>query len=101
MFEDRQQRKREDAMGEAAAETTTDPWIMAAGASVLLSWYNYFIKGNKEMGLFVGLWPPTFLAFASYFNQTRMKDMMNYATSGGMTDSRGIRDSIDEMMGRR
>lgn len=56
---------------------------MASAASVLLSWYFFFMRGDKLRGLFVGLWPPTFLAFASYFEQTRMSDMMRDATGSG------------------
>lgn len=50
---------------------------------MLLSWYVYFVKGDKLSGLFVGLWPPTFMAFASYFEQTRMRGMVERATGGG------------------
>ena len=72
------QRQTEEAM-EATQQTTTDPAIMAAVGSVALSWYFFFARGNREMGLFVGLWPPTILAFASYFKQTRMSTMMDRA----------------------
>ena len=61
---------------EAATETGTDPAVIAAAASVFLAWYEYFVAGNKAMGLFVGLWPPTIFAFASYFNETRMADQL-------------------------
>lgn len=61
---------------EAATETGTDPAVIAAAASVFLAWYEYFVADNKAMGLFVGLWPPTIFAFASYFRQTRMADKL-------------------------
>jgi hypothetical protein len=38
---------------------------MAAVGSVLLSWYQFYVRGNKEHGLFIGLWPPTLLAFSN------------------------------------
>ena len=66
----------EEQAATATAETGTDPAVMAAGASVMLSWYYYFVRGDREMGLFVGLWPPTILAFSSYFTQTRMRDKL-------------------------
>ena len=74
---------------EATAETGTDPAVIASAASVVLSWYYFFIQGDRETGLFVGLWPPTIMAFASYFNQTRMADRLQRATgsSGGITES--------------
>lgn len=50
-----------------------DPIATAAAASVVLSWYLFYIKGNKEHGTFVGLWAPTLLAGASYLQQ---KDLM-------------------------
>lgn len=68
--------ENEEEAAQATAETGTDPAVIAAGASVLLSWHQFFLRGNREFGLFVGLWPPTILAFASYFNQTRMSDQL-------------------------
>lgn len=61
---------------ETATETGSDPAVIAAAASVMLSWYEYFVADNKALGLFVGLWAPTIFAFASYFNQTRMADRL-------------------------
>ncbi|MWV63461.1 hypothetical protein GRS48_01260 [Halorubrum sp. JWXQ-INN 858] len=46
-------------------EPGVDPIILAAIASVALSWYQFYVRGNKKYGLFVGLWPPTLLAFSS------------------------------------
>lgn len=67
---------------EATKRTAIDPIVMASGASVLLSWYYFFARGDAEKGLFVGLWPPTLIAFASYFRQTRMHEMMERQSSG-------------------
>ncbi|GAA0251465.1 hypothetical protein GCM10009000_079840 [Halobacterium noricense] len=80
---------------EAAEESTRDVAILASGASVLLAWHQYFLRGNKERGLFIGLWPPTILAFASYFNQKRMEQRLE-----SMKPS-SIIDSIDQMFGSR
>lgn len=46
-----------------------DPVAFVAAASVLYSWYNFYMKGNKQKGIFVGLWAPTLLAGASYLQQ--------------------------------
>lgn len=89
MASQRQQRK---AM-EATAETGTDPAVIASAASVVLSWYYFFVRGNRELGLFVGLWPPTIMAFASYFNQTRMASMLRRATGRS-----GITESVQRMV---
>lgn len=74
-----QQSDGREEVAEATAILGTDPAVLAAGASVLLSWHLYFMKGNRALGLFVGLWPPTILAFASYFSQTEMSDVINEA----------------------
>jgi hypothetical protein len=42
---------------------------VAAVGSVLLSWYKFYIQGDEEGGIFVGLWAPTLLAAASYLQQ--------------------------------
>lgn len=89
MFE---QTDQDEAMT-AAEETGTDPAIAAAASSVLLSWYYFFLRGDREMGLFVGLWPPTILAFASYFNQTRMSSMLKKASNRG-----GVRESVEKIV---
>lgn len=59
---------------DASKRTALDPMVLAAGASVLLSWAVFYGKGDKQQGLFIGLWPPTLLAFASYFRQNEMKE---------------------------
>ena len=88
----RSQRSQREAM-RAAERTTMDPAVMVSAGSVLLAWYQYFLRGNKEMGLFVGLWPPTILAFASYFEQTRMSDALDRAMGKS-----GIVESIERMV---
>ena len=80
---------------QAAEQTGMDPAVVASAASVALSWYFFFVKGDKLRGLFVGLWPPTFLAFASYFEQTRMSDMVEHATGGS---SSGVVKSIERVV---
>lgn len=67
---------------EASKRTAIDPIVFLSGASVLLSWFYFYGKGEPEKGLFVGLWPPTLLAFASYFRLTRMHAMMEEQSTG-------------------
>jgi hypothetical protein len=57
--------KEKEKAKEVGRRTGRDPIVIAAGASVLLAWYQYYIRGNKEHGLFIGLWPPTMLAFSN------------------------------------
>jgi hypothetical protein len=80
---------------EAAQKSTTDLAILASAASVALSWYQFFGRGNKMQGIFVGLWPPTILAFASYFKQKQMEQKLS-----SLGPSR-IRNSIEQMLGSR
>lgn len=77
MMSERQEKMMEQPEQKAAGESTQDPIVLTALASVGLSWYQFFIKGNRTQGIFIGLWPPTLLAFASYFNQKRMEKRMN------------------------
>lgn len=85
----------EQATVEATQGSATDPLVLAAAGSVLLSQYQFFVRGNKMQGIFIGLWPPTFLAFASYFNQIRMEEkMMSMRPSNLM-------NSIEKMLSSR
>lgn len=78
---------------QAAGQTSMDPAVMVSAGAVILSWYQFFLRGNERMGLFVGLWPPTILAFASYFEQTRMSDTLDRAMGRS-----GIVESIERMV---
>lgn len=71
----RQQRRggKSDETEEATEMTMTDPVIMASVASIVASQFLFFMKGDRELGIFVGLWPPTFMALASYFRQAEMR----------------------------
>lgn len=90
------QEQTDEAMA-AAGETGTDPAVIAAAGSVVLSWYFFFARGDKERGLFVGLWPPTILAFASYFNQTHMRDHLDQA----MGREQGVRGTVERIIGNQ
>jgi hypothetical protein len=56
--------------------------VVAAGMSVLYSWYVFYLRGNQRRGIFIGLWPPTILAFASYLEQTDMVEEIQEETQG-------------------
>lgn len=62
-----------EQMVEKMPMSAGDPIATAAAGSVLYSWYKFYVKGDKEGGIFVGLWAPTLLAGASYLQQ---KDLM-------------------------
>lgn len=59
----------------------SDPVVAAAGASVLFSWYQYHVRGNKHYGLFTGLWAPTLLAFASYVQDADVRQAVDEFSS--------------------
>ena len=83
---------------EVASEAGTEamgPAVLASAASVGLSLYYYFVMGERERGIFVGLWPPTILAFASYFNQRQIDRKLSMLTEPG----RSLRQAIDSVMG--
>jgi len=54
---------------ESTPMSVSDPIATAAAASVLYSWYQYYLKGNKQYAIFTGLWAPTLLSAASYLQQ--------------------------------
>ncbi len=59
------QQSEKEAAKEVGQRTGRDPVLIAAFGSILLAWYQYYVRGNKEHGLFIGLWPPTLLAFSN------------------------------------
>ncbi|ARS91542.1 hypothetical protein [Natrarchaeobaculum aegyptiacum] len=96
----KQQLAEQEVSGQAAEDVTQQamgPAFLAAAASVGLAWYYFFLRGDRERGLFVGLWPPTILAFASYFNQRKMRQQLESITQPGTT----LKNAIDSMMGNR
>lgn len=96
----RQQLAEREVSGQAAEEVgeqALGPAFLASAASVGLAWYYFFLKGDRERGLFVGLWPPSILAFAIYFNQRKMRAQLETLTQPGTT----LKNAIDSMMGNR
>jgi len=82
--------------GEQQPETRgADLALIASAASVLLAWHQFYLKGNKTRGLFIGLWPPTILAFSSYLNQRAILDKLDQSLLG----SAGGLDSIRRLLG--
>lgn len=71
MFQQKEERAKEEAekVVESTPMSAGDPIATAAAASVLYAWYKFYIKSDKESGIFVGLWAPTLLAAAGYLQQ--------------------------------
>lgn len=51
-----------------------DPIALAAMGSVLLAWFQFYVRKNRTHGLFIGLWAPTLLAMASYVDRRANED---------------------------
>ena len=88
------EREMSGEMGDDMETQAMGPAVLASAASVGLSWYYFFLRGDRERGLFVGLWPPTILAFASYFNQRKMRNQLNTLTKPASS----IKNTIESMM---
>lgn len=65
--------------------TGGDLSVLAAGAAVLLSWYVFYARGDRHQGLFIALWPPTILGFASYLKQKSMEERLEQSMLAGST----------------
>ncbi len=51
--------------------------MIASIGSVALALYFYYVRGDKQRGQFVGLWPTTILAVASYFKLEEIKQKLD------------------------
>ena len=92
-----QEREISEETAKAVGEQALGPAFLAAAASVGLSWYYFFVRNDRERGLFVGLWPPTILAFASYFNQRQMRQQIETITRPGSM----LKETFESVMGNR
>lgn len=70
------------ATDEATAELADDvesslgPAALASIGSVGLALYYYYVKGDKQRGQFVGLWPATILGLAVYLKVSEIKSLL-------------------------
>jgi len=67
--DDSNAKEKIDEVADSTPMSAGDPVAIAAVASVLFAWYNFYVRGEKQTGIFVGLWAPTMLAAASYLQQ--------------------------------
>jgi hypothetical protein len=74
----------EEATGTVADEIDESgmgPAAMAAIGSVALALYYYYVRGEKQRGQFVGLWPATILGLAAYLKLDEIKQLLTEAES--------------------
>jgi hypothetical protein len=62
----------ESTLADEVESSGLGPAALSAIGSVALALYYYYIKGDKQRGQFIGLWPATILAMASYLKISRM-----------------------------
>jgi hypothetical protein len=62
----------ESTLADEVESSGLGPAALSAIGSVALALYYYYIKGEKQRGQFIGLWPATILAMASYLKISRM-----------------------------
>ncbi|WP_123619288.1 hypothetical protein [Halorubrum sp. CSM-61] len=53
------------------------PAALASLGSVGLALYFYYVRGDKQRGQFVGLWPSTILALATYLRLEQIKQTLD------------------------
>jgi hypothetical protein len=57
-------------------ESGIGPAVMAAVGSVALALYYYYVRGEKQRGQFVGLWPATILGLAIYLKLEEIRQLV-------------------------
>jgi hypothetical protein len=70
----------EAATSKTVAGIETDnlgPAALASMGSVVLALYFYYVRGDKQRGQFVGLWPSTILALATYLRLEQIKQTLD------------------------
>jgi hypothetical protein len=50
--------------------------VVASVASVALALYFYYVRGDKQRGQFIGLWPATILGLASYLKLREIRQAL-------------------------
>ncbi|SDJ34721.1 hypothetical protein SAMN05216226_102238 [Halovenus aranensis] len=52
------------------------PAVMASIGSVALALYYYYVRGEKQRGQFIGLWPATILGLAIYLKLDEIQKLL-------------------------
>jgi hypothetical protein len=73
----------DETTGRSAAQDLDEsgfgPAALAAMGSVALALYYYYVRGEKQRGEFVGLWPATILGLATYLRLGDIKQRLDEA----------------------
>lgn len=65
-----------DTVAREIDESGIGPAAMAAMGSVALALYYYYVRGEKQRGQFVGLWPATILGLAIYLKLDELERLL-------------------------
>jgi len=63
-----------NALADELEASGLGPAGLASIGSVALALYYYYVRGDKQRGQFVGLWPATILGFAAYLKLSRQEE---------------------------
>ena len=69
----------EETAGAVAQEINESGFGPAAWASVFsvaLALFYYYVRGDKQRGQFIGLWPATILGLAAYLKLDEIKQLL-------------------------
>ncbi len=57
-------------------ESGIGPAALGSTDSITLALYHYYVRGKKQRGQFVGLWPATILGLAVYLELDEVKQLL-------------------------
>lgn len=66
-----------DALAQELDQSGVGPAVMAAVGSVALALYYYYVRGEKQRGQFIGLWPATILGLAIYLKLDDIRRLLD------------------------
>jgi len=65
-----------DAVAREADGSRVGPAVLTSLGSVALALYYYYVRGDKQRGQFVGLWPATILGLAAYLKLSEITRLL-------------------------
>jgi len=81
---------------DVAAETGTDFALFASVVSVAMSLYAFFGRGDRELGIFIGLWAPTILTLANHFKQRQFEQRLKMIPIAPSASN--VRETIEDLL---
>jgi hypothetical protein len=66
------------ALAQELDESGLGPAALASVGSVALALYYYYVRGEKQRGQFIGLWPATILGLAIYLKLDGIKRLLQH-----------------------